>query len=68
MESLGKCVKCNVREATIWWVGEGDLMLSFVHGQGEPYCERCCIESKLDFARKISETIPELEKRLAELP
>jgi hypothetical protein len=48
------------------WTGEGGV-LSFVHGAGEPRCERCCITEQIEFARKLMDGVPALELRLLEL-
>ena len=63
----GACEFCNKRPATSWWVGDGGIM-SFVHGGGIGACERCCTEEQLKHARAAAERIPELERKLAELP
>jgi hypothetical protein len=66
VEPTGLCRKCKKRSATTIWTGEGGV-LSFVHGAGEPRCERCCIEEQIEFARNLIAGIPALEARFAEL-
>lgn len=62
----GLCEHCGQRPATVIWIGEGD-MLTYAHGGGSNWCERCCVEEQLEYARKRAAEIPALEQRLREL-
>jgi hypothetical protein len=60
------CENCGKRKATQIWVGEGGT-LSFVHGGGQNWCERCCVETQLKHAEEVATRIPELKEKLKEL-
>lgn len=66
-EPSGVCVRCQKRPGTTIWIGEGGVM-DYIHGGGVPYCQRCVVECQLEYARKLTATIPDLERQLAELP
>ena len=38
-----------------------------IRGYGEQRCELCCVEEQLEYAKKLSVTIPDLEKRILQL-
>lgn len=64
------CNKCHTRPSTVNWVMDSGA-LGLVHGMSElrcERCERCCVEEQLEYARKLSASIPELEAKLRELP
>jgi hypothetical protein len=60
------CQNCGKREATECWVGEGGV-LALVHNMSQSWCKICCIEAQLEYAKKIANKIPDLEKELEEL-
>lgn len=60
------CKNCGKREATEIWVGDGGVM-GYIHGASANWCKICCIEEQLRYAKKIAESIPELERKLREL-
>jgi hypothetical protein len=60
----GPCAKCDVRDATTWWMC---CTLAALHGASEPRCERCCVVEQLTVARRLAAAIPELERRMAEM-
>lgn len=61
-----KCANCEVREATMRWAGDQG-MFALTHGTWLPWCEVCAVEAQLDYARDRAASIPELEKKLADL-
>lgn len=60
------CRNCEERPGLETWVGDGGVM-SYVHGGGEPWCKKCCIEAQLKHAREMATKIPELEAELQAL-
>lgn len=58
------CENCGNREATLVW---SNSSMGYVHGMYESWCEICCVEEQLKFAKKQANRIPELEKKLKEL-
>jgi hypothetical protein len=60
----GTCQRCEKRPATKWW-SEGTI--AFVHGMKAAWCERCCVEEQLKFARERAAVVPALEKQLADI-
>ena len=58
-----KCQHCHKRKATIKWVGEGG-MLAFLHGAYEMWCNRCCDEAQLAFAKKHKDDYKKLLKKM----
>lgn len=60
------CANCNLRAASLWWVGEGST-LALAHGMASPWCERCSLEAQLKHCREQAARLPELELRLARL-
>lgn len=63
----GRCANCQTRPATVNWTGDAGT-LAYSHGLYARWCERCATEAQLAHARKMAALIPELEKKLAELP
>lgn len=61
-----KCSNCKKHKATIRWVGEGG-MLAFTHGCWSPWCECCELKAQLEYAKELSASIPEKEKRLKDV-
>ncbi len=59
------CQKCNQKPGTETWCAEG--VMAFVHGMSQQWCKWCVNDEQLAFARKVAATIPELERRHAEL-
>jgi hypothetical protein len=55
----GPCRNCGVREASTWWVGDSGT-LGFVHGMGQPWCERCCVEKQIEHAEEVAKKLPKL--------
>lgn len=62
----GPCQKCNQRPATAFWTGS-EGAIGFVHGFYQQWCEVCCLEESLKYAREQAARIPELEDQLAKL-
>ena len=60
------CQNCHKRKATQNWVGTGDV-LGFIHGSYERWCERCCVEAQLKFAKQHKNDIQKLERKLKNL-
>lgn len=58
-----KCKKCNTREATENWVGEGS-MLDYVHGNYQRWCKRCCLEASIEYAERHKDDLKRLKKEL----
>lgn len=65
-EIEGLCRRCGENEATVLWLGSSGA-LAYVHGGGEPWCERCCVEEQVIHARGRAAELEELEAKLAEL-
>jgi len=65
-QPAGPCKRCQANPATVWWVGEGGG-LALAHGFKKPWCERCCIEVLLEYARTAAAGIQDLENKLAVL-
>ena len=63
MRAYPLCQNCGKRPATQNWIGIGSTP-DYVHGNFARWCELCCVEAQLEYARKAAERIPELEKRL----
>lgn len=59
----GPCVNCWVRPATIVWIGDGGA-LAYIHGGGQPWCERCALVAQISYAREMATKIIDLEQRL----
>lgn len=60
------CDNCGNRPATHWWTADGGV-LAATHGFYAAWCMRCIVTAQLRYAREMAATIPELEKKLAEL-
>lgn len=60
------CQRCNERPADEWWVDDGG-MLAMTHGHYQAWCMRCIVTAQLKYAREAAATVPELEKKLAQL-
>ena len=60
------CQRCNERPADEWWTGEGGI-LAANHGYYAAWCMRCIVTEQLRYAREAAATIPDLEKKLADL-
>lgn len=54
------CCRCGENPATI------EFQFIIAH-HGSPYCERCCIEKQVIYARESAEKLPELEIKLEKL-
>lgn len=63
---ISMCEKCGVRPGNKTWVGESGG-LAWAHGLTRLWCERCCVEAQLTYARERAARIPELEQRLRAL-
>lgn len=61
-----KCQKCNEREATIKWVGEGSTM-DFIHGNYQLWCEICSLKEQICHAEERAAQIPILKEKLLKL-
>ena len=62
------CENCGHREATVRWAGDSDSLSIARNPQHlTDWCERCCIEAQLEYARERAKAIPALERRLREL-
>ena len=53
-----KCQKCNTREATENWLGEGSTM-DYIHGNYQRWCKRCCLEEQIKHCEKELNELPE---------
>lgn len=62
-EKVGLCAKCGERPAVAMWVGEGGV-LEMTHGLYEMRCKRCCLVEQIQYARKATARLPELEAEL----
>lgn len=62
----GKCRRCVDNDATTWWTGEGGT-LAFIRGWAQAWCERCCTEEQLKYARDAAARVSALEEKLEQL-
>ncbi len=60
----GRCVKCNTREAALWFSTD---VMSGARGYASPYCEICSLYEQIAHAKERAAELPKLEARLAEL-
>lgn len=60
---MERCGRCGAPATTAF----APDMLSWTHGGGTPYCERCVVEEQLEHALEASARVPELQEKLVEL-
>lgn len=60
------CQHCGERPATGMWTGDEGIVAA-LHGAYSWWCEQCMVVAQLERARERAATIPELERRLAEI-
>jgi len=65
-EAPTSCQNCGQRPGEVDWVGDGGA-IAWAHGFTQRWCRLCCVRAQLEYAYKVVDTIPALEKELQQL-
>lgn len=63
-----KCSKCGDRRDLREWIDiHAAISLAMSHQWTSLRCELCCLKEQLEYAQRLSKTIPELEEKILQL-
>lgn len=63
----GPCVRCGAHEASLWWIGSGDMIHSY--GLEQAWCQCCSVRKQIEYLQTQLARLPGLmDQLLAECP